>query len=208
MAQNLNKDTDPHVQLFFIESYSERCMEPQGSGWRGVLCLPCKSFHLFMKTEKILAGIAGEYFVAGELSRMGMVAGLTLRNTADVDIVLTSQDGSQSSNIQVKTRRIDKSDCWDLGSKPLITKKEWENIFYVFVALSANLGDKNVEYYIIPKNLANEKIEKVFSDWSAGKTKAGKSRNSQRRMFRLKELPEFEKYKNKWEVIFDKSSKD
>jgi hypothetical protein len=35
----------------------------------------------------ILAGVAGEYLVAGELSRLGWIASLTLRNTRGVDIL-------------------------------------------------------------------------------------------------------------------------
>ena len=60
-----------------------------------------------MKTGKILSGISGEYFVAGELSRNGYVAALTLRNNADSDIITTTSDGTKSFNIQVKTKRKD-----------------------------------------------------------------------------------------------------
>ena len=42
-------------------------------------------------TSSILAGISGEYFVAGELSRRGWIASLTLRNTRGVDIPIAGQ---------------------------------------------------------------------------------------------------------------------
>ncbi|PIW68446.1 MAG: aspartate ammonia-lyase, partial [Candidatus Omnitrophica bacterium CG12_big_fil_rev_8_21_14_0_65_42_8] len=34
----------------------------------------------------ILSGVAGEYLVAGELSRRGYIASITLRNSKGVDI--------------------------------------------------------------------------------------------------------------------------
>ena len=40
---------------------------------------------------KILSGIAGEYFVAGELSRKGYIASITLRNTAGIDIIASNK---------------------------------------------------------------------------------------------------------------------
>lgn len=156
-----------------------------------------------MKTEKILSGIAGEYFVAGELSRIGFVAGLTLRNNAGIDILATTNDGHKSANIQVKTRRIDKAIGWDLGDKPLETKKEWNKVFYVFVAISSKPDERNIDYYIIPKNTCNKKVEDIFLKWRSGRTKSGKERKSERRMLRFSEIPEFEKFKNKWSIIFD-----
>lgn len=50
-----------------------------------------------------LIGIAGVHYVASELSRRGMVALPTTRNTAAYDIVVTTVDGSRHANIQVKT---------------------------------------------------------------------------------------------------------
>ncbi len=50
-----------------------------------------------------LIGIAGVHYVASELSRRGMVALPTTRNTAAYDIVVTTTDGSRHANIQVKT---------------------------------------------------------------------------------------------------------
>jgi len=157
-----------------------------------------------MKTEKILSGIAGEYFVAGEFSRRGMVAAVTLRNNANIDILVTSSDGSRTANIQVKTRRVDKSDGWDLGSEPLEAKKEWGNIFYVFVAISSDPEDRNIDFYIIPKNKLNKKLEATFQWWKKGKKRSGKPRKSDRRIFRLKEIPEFEKLKDRWDIVFAK----
>ena len=50
-----------------------------------------------------LIGISGVHYVASELSRRGMVALPTTRNTAAYDIVITTPDGRKHANIQVKT---------------------------------------------------------------------------------------------------------
>ena len=49
-----------------------------------------------------LCGIAGEYFVAAELSRRGYIASLTLRNTKGIDILASNTDETKSVGIQVK----------------------------------------------------------------------------------------------------------
>ena len=45
-------------------------------------------YHVAMakKLSSLLCGVAGEYFVAAELSRRGYIASITLRNTLGVDI--------------------------------------------------------------------------------------------------------------------------
>lgn len=55
------------------------------------------------KLSKILSGIAGEYFVAAELSRRGFIAAVTLRNTRGADILVSRTDSEKSATIQVKT---------------------------------------------------------------------------------------------------------
>ena len=55
------------------------------------------------RLPSVLAGVAGEYFVAAELSRRGYIASISLRNTRGVDVLATNQDGSRSVTIQCKT---------------------------------------------------------------------------------------------------------
>ena len=55
------------------------------------------------KIPTILAGVAGEYFVAAELSRRGWIASISLRNTRGIDILVTNQEASRSITIQCKT---------------------------------------------------------------------------------------------------------
>jgi len=48
-----------------------------------------------------ITGVAGEYFVAAELSRRGWIAVLTLKNTPNIDLIATTPDGKRAVNIQV-----------------------------------------------------------------------------------------------------------
>lgn len=64
----------------------------------------------------ILTGVAGEYFVAAELSRRGYVASLTLRNTKGIDILVSNPDATRSVGIQVKCHRGTKRE-WVLTKK-------------------------------------------------------------------------------------------
>lgn len=55
------------------------------------------------KPSHALIGIAGVHFVVADLSRRGMVALPTVRNTAGYDIVVSNPEGTKYANIQVKT---------------------------------------------------------------------------------------------------------
>jgi hypothetical protein len=49
-----------------------------------------------------LIGIAGVHFVVSELSRRGLIALPTVKNTAAYDVIVTSQNGRRHANLQVK----------------------------------------------------------------------------------------------------------
>lgn len=44
-----------------------------------------------MAKQGILVGIASEYYVAWELSRMGYIASLTLKNTKGINILVLNE---------------------------------------------------------------------------------------------------------------------
>jgi hypothetical protein len=74
-----------------------------------------------MKIPSVLAGVAGEYFVAAELSRRGHIASISLRNTRGIDIIATNRDASRSITIQCKTNQ--------LARKVWILNEKSENLF-------------------------------------------------------------------------------
>jgi hypothetical protein len=99
----------------------------------------------FQKIRSLLAGVAGEYFVAAELSRRGYIASISLRNTRGIDILATHGDGSRSITIQCKTNQLGRKE------RLLSDKSEEfhpENHFYVFVSLGAR--DRRPDFHIVP----------------------------------------------------------
>jgi len=52
------------------------------------------------KLSKGITGIAGEYYVAAELSRRGFMASITLRNNDSVDILACEPNGFKTFAIQ------------------------------------------------------------------------------------------------------------
>ena len=46
-----------------------------------------------MKPSSQLTGVAGEYFVAAELSRRDLIASITMRNSPGIDILATDMRG-------------------------------------------------------------------------------------------------------------------
>ena len=49
-----------------------------------------------MKLESTQVGVAGEYFVAAELSLRGYIASITLRNTRGIDIIASTKSGEKT----------------------------------------------------------------------------------------------------------------
>ena len=143
-----------------------------------------------MSTTSLLAGVAGEYFVAAELSRRGFIASITLRNTRGIDIVVTNKDATKTVTIQCKTSRKKKRQ-WILGEKSEAFFAE--NHFYVFVNLGAE--NERPSYHIVPSKVVAKTIKTGHSDWLKGTSKSGNSRkDSAIRNFSDKNDDYFEKW--------------
>ena len=56
-----------------------------------------------MTLSKQLSGVSGEYYVAAELSRRGYLAAITLRNSENIDILVSNIQGDKLFSIQAKT---------------------------------------------------------------------------------------------------------
>lgn len=144
------------------------------------------------KLDSILSGVAGEYLVAGELSRRGYIASITLRNSKGVDVLVTNSDATKTVNIQVKTNQ---------GSSPywLLSKKAEdyvaENLFYVFV----NLNDGEVpEYFVVPSKTVASFIKKSHQNYISHPGRGGiKRKDSSMRKFEDKE----KKFLNRWDLF-------
>lgn len=141
----------------------------------------------------ILVGVAGEYFVAAELSRLGLVASITLRNTKGIDILVSNPEGSRSISIQVKTSH--------RSAKRWILTKSAEgyvgaDLFYVFVAL--NEPRQQPTYHVVPSNDVAEQIKGSHRAWLASPNKSGgQHKDNPMRMF----LDTENFYLDRWDLI-------
>ena len=149
--------------------------------------------------KKGIIGVAGEYFVAAELSQMGIVATLTLKNTPKIDILATNLENGKFVNIQVKTMSVQNKQGWRLSKNDEV-KSGIKNHYYVFVNLQ---GQGNLpEYYIIPQ----PKLAKLLYEDHRAYLAGGKNRkDTTMRVFdpyRREVLKKFgKKYKNNWSVL-------
>lgn len=145
------------------------------------------------KLDAVLTGVAGEYLVAGELSRRGYVASITLRNTRGVDIVATNSDASRSVGIQVKAS--------SGSSKSWILNKKGEDfysktLFYVFVNLK-EIGQRS-DFYIVPSNVVADSIRQGHAEWLKSPSKSGKPhRDNPIRVFSDRD----EHYLERWDLL-------
>ena len=117
----------------------------------------------------ILTGVAGEYLVAGELSRRGWIASLTLRNTRGVDILLTSESLDRLVGIQVKTSGGSKPE-WILGKKAESMIEP--SVFYAFVLL---MNGEPPQYYIVPSKVVAEYTTRSHQEWLASPGRSGRA---------------------------------
>lgn len=107
-----------------------------------------------------LAGVAGEYFVAAELSRRGYVASISLRNTRGIDILATNAEASRTITIQCKTNQTGKKQ-WVLGEQAEAFHSPTH--FYIFVKLGSL--DQRPAYYIVPSRIVAERIAADHKKW-------------------------------------------
>lgn len=113
-----------------------------------------------IKLESTLVGVAGEYYVAAELSLRGIIASITLRNSRGIDIIASSSDGKKSISIQVKTNS-NGANSWILNKKS--ESYHADNHFYVFVALK-EIGVRP-NFYIVPSEVVSKYITDSHSNW-------------------------------------------
>lgn len=95
-----------------------------------------------------MSGVAGEYCVAAELSKRGLLASITLRNTKGVDILCSNAKATKAVGIQVKTNK-GSVRKWVLNQKA----EDYfaDNLYYVFVNLNEN--KRPPEFFIVPSKV-------------------------------------------------------
>lgn len=130
------------------------------------------------KLSKGLSGIAGEYFVAAELSCRGFMASITLRNNDSIDIHATKLSDKKMLAIQVKTKQQGRS--WPLNKKAEDLMAD--NLYYVFVSLRSL--DERPDYFVVPSATVAHRIKSGHCEWLDTPGKKGQPHNdTNMRMF-------------------------
>jgi len=145
------------------------------------------------KLSSVLSGVAGEYFVAGELSKRGYIASITLRNTKGVDILCSNSDASKSVAIQVKTNRRSNRD-WILNVK----SEDYyaDNLYYVFVNLNDN--ETAPDYFIVSSIDVAKHTKESHAVWLNTPGRSGQAHND---TTMRKFSDQNEKYLNRWDLL-------
>jgi hypothetical protein len=146
-----------------------------------------------LKLPGNLSGVAGEYFVAAELSRRGYIATLTLRNAQGIDIIAAHPSTTRSVGIQVKTSQ-GRSPAW-LASKKVEDARLAKNLFFVFVILN---GYEQPAFYIVPRTTVARYLRENHARWLSEPRRDGGSRkDTAMRIFRD---PKGE-YRDRWDLL-------
>lgn len=146
-----------------------------------------------MKLTPTLTGVAGEYFVAAELSRRGFIASISLRNTRGIDILATNEGATCSVTIQCKTAQA--------GSKTWILNEKAESFhspthFYVFIALG-EVG-QSPEYHVVPSTVVARTVRDGHRLWLKKPGRNGRKHvdNPVRKFSDLDDA-----YLNRWDLL-------
>jgi hypothetical protein len=105
--------------------------------------------------------LAGEFLVAGELSRRGYSVSITIGNAKSIDLFASTRDGKTPFMVDAKATRTKTS--W-----PIKPESVNENIFYIFVHLQTSNGIKaNIppEYFIVKGN--EIKVKGLIRPWKS-----------------------------------------
>ena len=119
-----------------------------------------------MASEGQLTGMRGEYLVAAELSRLGLIASPTSRSAIGADILVTDHLCSHSFSVQVKTNA-KTFGFWLVGKnyKEMVSPTH----IYVLVNIRKKKDLENIEFYVIPSVVVAEKTRygkaKSGSEW-------------------------------------------
>src|SRR3990170_2686686 len=143
-----------------------------------------------MKIPSMLAGVAGEYFVAAELSRRGYIASISLRNTRGIDFLATNQEGTRSVTIQCKANQLSQKE-WMLNEKA--ENFASENHFYVFVVLRG-IQDRPF-FHIVPSKEVARYVKTSHNEWFSTPGRVGqKHQDTTMRKFSDEDDKFFEKW--------------
>lgn len=139
-----------------------------------------------MSLEKVQTGLASEFYVAAELTRLGYDVTITFGNTKSVDLLVHKDDNVFA--VQVKGIQRTKSICWNLDK----TKFNGKNLIMVLVNLHADIPKSKPEFFV----LTHAETHQLFKNTP--------KEGGKRTYLDYKSLKEKEIYEDRWE-LFDKN---
>ncbi|MEO8287813.1 MAG: hypothetical protein ABI670_15400 [Chloroflexota bacterium] len=145
------------------------------------------------RLSTILSGIAGEYFVAAELTRHGYIASITLRNTRGVDILATHVVTKKAMTIQVKTSQGAKKK-WVLDAS--VETAASDNHFFVFVNLNG-ITDRP-SFHIVASSVVSIYCREGHAAWLATPGRGGRPHGTSN----VREFHDHEnRYLDQWDLL-------
>lgn len=135
-----------------------------------------------IKLEKNQTGIAGEFYVAGELSRLGYNVTVTFGNTKAVDLLIQKEQAVFA--IQVKSIQATRSICWNIDKT-----KVFADHYYVLVNLHVDYPEKKPDFFV----LTGKEVIFLFKDTP----KAGEKRA----YLDYKQLLKLPVYQDRWNIF-------
>ncbi|MCJ7533626.1 MAG: hypothetical protein MUO64_21700 [Anaerolineales bacterium] len=154
--------------------------------------------------EGTLIGNAGEYFVAAELLKRGVIAALAPRNAPAFDILATDREKTVRSRVKTKTAEYD---VWQWAIKKdgdIFRFLQDQGDFTVLVNLTKET--KDMDYFIISTTLLNHWLIEDFENWLATPGKKGRTRasdNPKRNLGYPKYKDRLERYRNNWGSLWE-----
>lgn len=154
--------------------------------------------------DKTARGNASQFFIAGQLCRMGYSAVVTLGNTPNTDILCSNVDGTRFVHIQVKTFVPGIKTC-SVGKKA--EKDFGANFFWILGGIPKWGIEDAFEYYVIPSSVMANNVSAYHQKWLNTEGKDGREHKDSN--LRVVSIPPFrseytwsiEGYKERWDMI-------
>ncbi|MBD1432371.1 aspartate-ammonia lyase [Sphingobacterium sp. DN00404] len=151
-----------------------------------------------MSSKNNITAVTGEYFVAAELGKRGILALTTPKNNPLYDLVAVNMDGTKSIFIQVKTMSVRNKQGWKLGTD-ICTRKNNPNLFTILV----NLKENDVEYYIYEYDILSSIVETNYTNYISVVKKDGSKKKEvafRWHDFKFFTARDYER-KNNWSIL-------
>jgi hypothetical protein len=125
--------------------------------------------------EGTLIGNAGEFYVAAELLKRGIIAALAPRNAHSLDIVAAK--GTRTARIRVKTKSENYDDWqWSIKKDGSIFRDiSLSGDFTVLVNLTAHT--KDMAYFVVPTHVLNKWLTDDYDTWVSTPGRNGRPHN-------------------------------